>query len=104
MGELAIGSVNILSSYERPSTSVILAAFVEVTASLYRMRPILNTAATTLIGLIPLSLNGDEMWRPMANVIIFGLAFSTLLSLVLCPILYSVFYKINFSQYKTDHE
>jgi len=52
------------------------------------------------VGLLPLSLQGGEMWRPMANTLIFGLAFSTLLSLVLCPVLYSLFFRIRFRRYK----
>ena len=70
-----------------------------VTAAQKRLRPIIMTAATTILGLVPLSLQGGELWRPMANVLIFGLAFSTLLTLVLCPVLYSVFFRIPFQDY-----
>ncbi|MFW5490256.1 MAG: efflux RND transporter permease subunit [Desulfovibrio sp.] len=65
-----------------------------VLAAQKRLRPILMTACTTVIGLIPLSLQGGEMWRPMANVIIFGLAFATVLTLGLCPVLYSLFFNV----------
>ncbi len=64
-----------------------------------RLRPILMTATTTVIGLVPLSLNGGEMWRPMANTIMFGLGFATLLTLGLCPVLYSYFFKAPFGDY-----
>ncbi len=64
-----------------------------------RFRPILATAVTTSVGLIPLSLEGGEMWRPMANTIIFGVSFSTVLTLVLCPVLYSCFYRAKFKDY-----
>jgi multidrug efflux pump subunit AcrB len=79
-----------------------------ISSALQRMRPILMTAVTTTIGLIPLSLQGGEMWRPMANTIIFGLMFSTLLTLVLCPMLYGIFYgakiqKFTFSPQKPNH-
>jgi multidrug efflux pump subunit AcrB len=57
------------------------------------------TAATTILGLVPLSLQGGELWRPMANVLISGLAFSTLLTLVLCPVLYSILFRIPFQGY-----
>lgn len=70
-----------------------------VIAAQKRLRPIIMTAATTILGLVPLSLQGGELWRPMANVLIFGLAFSTLLTLVLCPVLYSVFFRIPFQGY-----
>ncbi|MCH2226757.1 MAG: efflux RND transporter permease subunit [Candidatus Caenarcaniphilales bacterium] len=69
-----------------------------VSSALQRLRPILMTAITTTISLIPLSLQGGEMWRPMANTIIFGLVFSTILTLVMCPVLYSLFYKADFSK------
>ena len=49
-----------------------------VMAAQKRLRPIVMTACTTVIGLIPLSLQGGEMWRPMANTIIFGLSFATM--------------------------
>ncbi len=67
-----------------------------------RLRPIMATATTTVIGLLPLSLQGGEMWRPMANTIMFGLGFSTLLSLLLCPVLYSLFFRVGFSGYAWD--
>jgi multidrug efflux pump subunit AcrB len=67
-----------------------------------RVRPILMTAITTIVGLIPLSLQGGPMWRPMANTIIFGLAFSTVLTLLLCPVLYSMLFRISFSGYTWD--
>ncbi|NCC53097.1 MAG: efflux RND transporter permease subunit [Spartobacteria bacterium] len=69
-----------------------------------RARPILMTAITTIVGLVPLSLQGGPMWRPMANTIIFGLAFATVLTLLLCPILYSYFFRVPFHEYKWDPE
>ena len=42
------------------------------------------------------------MWRPLANVIIFGLAFSTILTLALYPVLYSLFFRVIFKDYKWD--
>ncbi len=67
-----------------------------------RFRPILMTTITTIVGLIPLSLQGGELWRPMANVLIFGLGFATVLTLVLCPVLYSLFFKASFKQFQWD--
>lgn len=69
-----------------------------VDAVLERLRAIFLTAATTVMGLLPLALLGGDMWRPMANVLIFGLSFSTLFTLVLCPVLYSVFFGIRFDK------
>ena len=69
-----------------------------------RVRPIIMTALTTIVGLIPLSLQGGELWRPMANTLIFGLAFATVLTLVLCPVLFKLFFNINFKGYKWNPE
>ncbi|MGI1658551.1 MAG: efflux RND transporter permease subunit [Desulfitobacterium sp.] len=55
-----------------------------------RFSPIMNSSVTTIIGLIPLAISGGETFRPMAIVIISGLALSTLLSLVVVPMLASI--------------
>ena len=70
-----------------------------VVSSQRRLRPILMTAITTIIGLLPLSLSGGEMWRPMANTIMAGLAAATALTLGLCPVLFSLFYRASFRDY-----
>ena len=56
-----------------------------------RLRPILMTTLTTVLGMVPLALattEGTEMQQPMALVIIFGLSLSTLITLVFIPVLY----------------
>ncbi|WP_332649618.1 efflux RND transporter permease subunit [Lysinibacillus sp. 54212] len=58
-----------------------------------RLRPILMTALTTILGLVPLALGigeGTEMNQPMAIVVIGGLLTSTLLTLFVVPIIYSI--------------
>jgi len=53
-----------------------------------RLRPVLMTAATTILGLLPLLLSrgiGSEVQRPLSIVVVFGLASSTLLTLFLLP-------------------
>ncbi|GBC64139.1 AcrB/AcrD/AcrF family protein [Desulfonema ishimotonii] len=67
-----------------------------------RFRPIIMTAITTIMGLVPLSLQGGTLWSPLANVLIFGLAFSTVLTLALCPVLYAVFFRTGFGGYRWD--
>ncbi len=65
-----------------------------ITAGPVRLRPILMTALTTILGLIPLALEigeGAELQSPMAIVVIGGLTLSTVLTLVLVPVLYTVF-------------
>lgn len=59
-----------------------------------RLRPILMTTLTTVLGLLPLALGigeGAEAQAPMATVVIFGLMLSTLLTLVFIPAIYIVF-------------
>ena len=59
-----------------------------------RLRPVLMTAATTALGLIPMLLSqgvGAEIQRPLATVVVGGLTSSTLLTLVILPVLYSGF-------------
>ena len=52
-----------------------------------RLRPVLCTSITTIIGLVPLALS-DPMWQPLCAAIIFGLVASTVLSLLVIPSLY----------------
>ncbi len=62
----------------------------------HRLRPIMLTTITTIAGMIPLSLDfagGAEYWQPLAVSIIFGLAFATILTLIIVPVLYSLFEK-----------
>ena len=63
------------------------------TAGRVRLRPILMTTLTTILGLLPLSIGigeGAEMQAPMGIVVISGLLLSTVLTLVLIPIVYTV--------------
>jgi hydrophobic/amphiphilic exporter-1 (mainly G- bacteria), HAE1 family len=64
-----------------------------VEGSRVRLRPILMSTATTLVALIPLSLgfgNGAALLQPLGIVVFGGLAFSTLLTLVLIPVIYEI--------------
>ncbi|HQN71901.1 MAG TPA: efflux RND transporter permease subunit [bacterium] len=57
-----------------------------------RLRPILMTAMTTIFGMIPLTLmrgEAHEIFNPMGVAVVFGLTFSTLVTLVLIPCMYS---------------
>jgi len=64
------------------------------TAAQKRLRPILLTTATTVVGMIPLWLGGGVMWEPMAVAIIFGLLGATVLTLGVVPVLYSLFFRV----------
>ncbi|NOZ41267.1 MAG: efflux RND transporter permease subunit [Planctomycetes bacterium] len=60
-----------------------------------RLRPVLLTTVTTIGGLLPLLLNisgGAEFWQPLTAAVIFGLAFATILTLVVIPVCYSIGY------------
>ena len=52
-----------------------------------RLRPILSTSITTIVGLIPMAIS-NPMWRPLCFAVIFGLIASTVLSLIIVPCLY----------------
>jgi multidrug efflux pump subunit AcrB len=76
-----------------------------IRAGVVRFRPVLLTAGTTILGLLPMAvgvsynfktfaweIGGEsaEWWGPMAVAVIFGLAFATILTLVVVPVLYSL--------------
>ena len=67
-----------------------------IAAAQQRLRPILLTTATTIVGLLPLWFGGSPMFVPMAIAIIFGLAFATVLTLGVVPLLYSVLFRVSF--------
>lgn len=59
-----------------------------------RLRPVIMTTATTILGMLPLALStgsGAELWSPMGVAVIGGLVFSTLVTLVLVPVVYALF-------------
>ncbi|MCP1337820.1 efflux RND transporter permease subunit [Futiania mangrovi] len=64
-----------------------------VTASAARLRPIVMTTLTTILGLMPLFLFGGELWRGMTIVMMFGLGVGTLLTLLVVPALFAVFFR-----------
>jgi HAE1 family hydrophobic/amphiphilic exporter-1 len=64
-----------------------------VTAGSRRLRPVLMTTTTTVLGLLPMALGigeGSELQAPMARVVIGGLLSSTLITLVLVPVIYAI--------------
>jgi HAE1 family hydrophobic/amphiphilic exporter-1 len=59
-----------------------------------RLRPVLMTTLTTILGMLPLALSnaqGNEMWKSMAITVIGGLSVSTILTLVIVPTIYAIF-------------
>ncbi|MCC8155238.1 MAG: efflux RND transporter permease subunit [Tannerellaceae bacterium] len=64
------------------------------TAGKSRLRPVLMTTFTTVLGMIPMAIGtgeGAEIWRPMGMTVAWGLAVSTLITLVIVPVVYSIF-------------
>ena len=58
-----------------------------------RLRPVLMTAITTIIGMVPMALNngaGSEIWKPLGITVIGGLTVSTLVTLLLIPSIYAI--------------
>ena len=59
-----------------------------------RLRPVLMTAFTTILGMLPLALStgeGSEIWTPMGITVIGGLVFSTLITMIIVPVMYAIF-------------
>jgi HAE1 family hydrophobic/amphiphilic exporter-1 len=59
-----------------------------------RLRPVLMTSLTTILGMVPMAIGtgeGAEMWRPMGMTVAWGLAVSTLITLIIVPTIYAVF-------------
>ena len=67
-----------------------------VLGGMSRLRPVLMTSLTTILGMVPMALGtgqGSEMWRPMGTAVIGGLTFSTILTLLFVPSVYCIFAK-----------
>ena len=57
-----------------------------------RLRPVLMTSLTTILGMVPMALSvgeGSETWRPMGVAVIGGMVFSTIITLVIVPVVYA---------------
>jgi len=65
-----------------------------VSAAVSRFRPILMSAITTMLGVLPLIVFKDPLFYSMACVIAFGLALGTVLSLLVVPVLYALFMRV----------
>jgi multidrug efflux pump subunit AcrB len=62
-----------------------------VHASVSRVRPVSMAAITTVLGMLPLLT--DDFFKSMAVVIMFGLSFATVLTLIVVPVMYSLLIK-----------
>ena len=86
----AIVMVDYINQLRRKGTEKIEAI---VTAGTIRLRPIMMTALTTVLGLLPIAMGigeGSESTQPMGIVIVSGLTFATFLTLFVIPVFYSL--------------
>jgi len=66
-----------------------------VAASQKRLRPILLTSATTVLGLAPMAIAGGALWQPMAVLMMSGLAVASLLTLLFVPACYFLLFSFD---------
>ena len=100
--------IDFINQRRRRGVDLITAIF---DAAPRRLRPVILTTATTIGGLLPITLNlggGGSFWAPLGTSIIFGLLFATILTLVVVPSLYSIFerkaYKEALAKYRAEAE
>ncbi|MGA9888763.1 MAG: efflux RND transporter permease subunit [Candidatus Acidiferrales bacterium] len=60
-------------------------------AGIQRIRPVLITVGATILALLPLAIEGGPLWQPLCYAQIGGLAVATFITLLLVPVLYSIF-------------
>jgi len=60
-------------------------------AGIVRLRPVMITVGATVLGLVPLAMHGGPLWEPLCYAQIGGLTLATFITLLLVPVLYSIF-------------
>jgi multidrug efflux pump subunit AcrB len=60
-------------------------------AGIVRLRPVMITVGATVLGLVPLAMHGGPLWEPLCYAQIGGLSIATFVTLLLVPVLYSIF-------------
>lgn len=87
-GIVLVSYINILVQRRMPLREAL------ITAGKSRLRPVLSTTITTILGMTPMALStgeGSEIWVPLSMSVIGGLVISTFMTMVLMPVLYSIF-------------
>jgi HAE1 family hydrophobic/amphiphilic exporter-1 len=65
-----------------------------ITGGHSRLRPVLMTSLTTIFGMMPVAIGigeGSEIWQPMGVAIVGGMIFSTILTMIVVPVIYAMF-------------
>src|SRR5439155_11090925 len=62
-----------------------------IDAGILRLRPVVITVGATVLGLFPLALHGGPLWEPLCYAQIGGLTVATFLTLLLVPVIYTIF-------------
>ena len=78
-----------------------------VVAARSRLRPILMTTLTTILGMVPMAVSqgvGAEMWRPLGISIIGGLTVSTILTLIYVPSMFCIFGGVGIKNQRKKHK
>ena len=83
---MLIDEINLQSGGEKSPLDAV------VDSAVSRLRPVALAAATTVLGMAPLF--PDAFFVSMAVTVAFGLGFATILTMVVVPVLYSVFYRV----------
>ena len=60
-------------------------------AGIMRLRPVMITVGATIMALVPLAIHGGPLWQPLCYAQVGGLAFATVMTLILVPVIYSFF-------------
>ncbi|MBF0407367.1 MAG: efflux RND transporter permease subunit [Candidatus Riflebacteria bacterium] len=87
-GIVLVSYINILVQRRIPLNDAL------VQAGKSRLRPVLSTTLTTILGMAPMAMSkgeGSEIWVPLALSVIGGLVISTIMTMLLMPVLYSLF-------------
>jgi cobalt-zinc-cadmium resistance protein CzcA len=93
-GVAVLGDMVLVSTIRQLRAEGIEGSAAVATAALRRLRPVLMTGLVASLGFLPMALNtgiGAEVQRPLATVVIGGVVSSTLLTLIVLPVLYRVF-------------
>jgi len=89
IGVVVNGSIVLLEFIEMRRREGIDLEQAVVDAGKVRFRPIILTTVTTVGGLVPLTFFSTNLWMPMGSVVIFGLLVSTVLTLIVVPVLFT---------------